>query len=373
MPLGYNDLKSVVRLPGTWDATYLAKWNGRENTGVRFDELVRTIGVTLNGFNNSLVSPDNYYSRFITRTTDMTAEYSTNSDSNTLQKLSEYTRADPIRGAFSGHMLPRHDFGGALGWTYMALRRGTQSRMERDVQALIQRSRNTWDKEILNRLFKATADTVGTTGVSVPFADGGTADSEYVPSAYGGESFASTHTHYARLTDDAAGRDQFAHDAVEHLREHGIMGPYELVIPDADINDWAALAGAGTYGVSFIRPERGVITMQNIAQRANINEEIYVGAIETRRGVLYVRPETRLPANYAGVFKPAGLDAPDNVLMVRYEEGYPLGLTLVAQIEHYPLQEAQAIFTFGVGVGNRLAGYLGYFAASGSYTSPSIS
>jgi len=72
------------------------------------------------------------------------------------------------------------------------------------------------------------------------------------------------------------------------------------------------------------------------------------------------------------MFKPSGFQSINAPLIVRYEEGFPLGLSLVAKVDQYPLQEAEATMTFGVGVGNRLAGAATYFAAAGAYTDPTI-
>src|SRR5581483_3320355 len=119
---------------------------------------------------------------------------------------SRNSRPDPLRGDGTGHMLPLKDYGGALGWTYLALRRMIAQRYQRDIRRLIERSQNTWEKRLMERLFKTSVDTVGNTGKSVPFADGGTADADYVPPSYQGRTFQNTHNHFLRYTNDATGR-----------------------------------------------------------------------------------------------------------------------------------------------------------------------
>lgn len=371
--LGFNDLKNVLRLPGTWDLAYLKTFNGREGSMVQFDALAREAGIAFMAFNASLVAPSNYWSRYIQRTTELGIEYETGGDGDELQPLGEYSRADPIRGASSGHMIPMQDFGGAVGYTYWALRRGNMAKLRLPLRRVIDRAGNTWEKRILTRLFSPTADTVGSTGVSAPFADGGTADPDYAPLAYGGQQFDSTHTHFLVRADSADGRAAALKDGAEHLRHHGVMGPYDLVIPEADIGDWAALDGTQATFAKFIKPQRGAFLTTGVEARALVDEEVYIGLIEIERTFFRVYAATRLAANYSGIFAPKGLDNPNNPLAVRYEAGYPLGLTLIGEVKHFPLEDAQAAFTFGVGVNKREAGVLTQYKASGSYAAPAIS
>ena len=362
MGIGIQDLKNVLRLPTTWDLDYLTKW--RTVDGITFDRLVQEIGSAIVLFNRSLT--EGYWAQYVRPTTDLTTEY-TVGQSGTLQKISEYSRPDPTNGDTTGHMLPLDDYGGALGWTYLAMRRMRGTRYETDTQALITKARNTYEVGLLTRMFKMEADTVGATGKSVPFADGGTADSAYIPPAFGGKTFANTHTHYIRQTADATGRGAYLSAAADHLVEHGLTAPFDLVIPEVDIANWA------TTGLGFKRPQRLSIVTAGVETRAAIDEAEYLGMIEIDRAWFRVKTSPRLPTNYAGAFKVFGANDALSPLALRYEEGYPLGLTLVGEVRDFPLQEAVAYLTFGFGVNNRLAGVPGYFAASGSYITPTIS
>jgi hypothetical protein len=370
--LGHNDLKNVLRLPGTWDLNYLRSFNGRDGVGLQFDQIARTIGIGFNAFNASLVAPDSYWSRYITRTTEIGVEYDNGGDAEGLQPIGEYTPSDPIKGDWAGHMLPMRDYGGAIGWTYWMLRRANANRINNSLRRVIERAGNTWERALLNRLFSPTADTVGGTGVSVPFADGGVADATYAATSYGGVTFNTSHTHFLVRPDTADGRAASANDMANHLREHGIMGPYDLVIPEVDIDSWMALDGTQTTFARFIKPTRDGMITAGVETRVQLDER-YIGIIEVGRTFFRVYAATRLPTDYAGAFKPLGLDSPDNPLAVRYEAGYPLGLTMIGEIRIFPLENAQAAFTFGVGVNNRLGGVLTQFKASGSYVAPTIS
>lgn len=364
MAIGYSDLKNVVRLPSNWDAGYLQQW--RLKDGTTFDQVVQEIGAALVVFNRSL--QQGYWANFFQQpTTQPALEYDSGGEGGSeLQLVSEYGRPDPLRGDGTGHMLPLKDYGGALGWTYLALRRMIQQRYQRDIRRLIERSQNTWEKRVMERLFKTSVETVGNTGKSVPFADGGTADADYTPPTYEGRTFQSTHNHFLRYAADATGRSSAIKAMASHLFEHGLRSPWDLVIPEVDQASWTAQT-------EFKKPQRVQIITQAVEVRATVDEETYIGLIETDLGFFRVKTSPRLPTAYAGAFKVLGPGNTQNPLIARYEEGFPLGLALVGRIEEFPLQDAIAYFTFGIGVGNRVGGVATYFAASGNYVDPTIS
>lgn len=368
--LGLTDLKSVLRVPGTLDLTYLRQFNGRD-TAVEFDTLARQTAAAATIFNSNLLT--GYWSRYVTVTNDIETPDDSGGSGTGLKKLAEMTRNAPVSDETTAHMLPMDDYGRSLVWTYWAIRRGNNGLLMRQVRLFSEDAQVSWDKALLNRLFKATYDAVGT-GKSVPFADGGTADPDYSPPNYGGYTFDSSHTHYLRNADTAAGRDAYLSAAALHLRHHGITGPYDLVVPESDVDDFVALDGTQTGGAKWIKNRNGILETSNIEVRTRFENGEYLGAIETNRDTFLVATTNRLPANYAGVFKPMGLNSPFNPLKVRGESGYPLGITFVQEAQgNWPLQDIHGVFTFGVGIGNRLAGVPGYFAASGGYVSPTIS
>ena len=360
MTIGYTDLKSVIQFPQDWDLTYLRRWS--LPAGVSFDQVVARLGSALVLFNRSLLS--GYYGQYVQVTTDIAMEYDTGGDSGNLEEMAEYARPDPIQGKSTGHMLPMKDYGGALGWTYTALRRGTMPKLERDIKRLIERSDNTWRRKLLGRLFTSVYESVGT-GKSVPFADGGTADSAYIPTSYGGATFAYTHNHFAAAADSSAGRSAALLAMSNHLFEHGIMPPYELLVPEADVAAWSAQT-------EFVKPDRGYMAAYGTLERATVDESTYIGIMELDRAWCQVKTETRLPTKYAGMFKPYGAGNTNTPLVVRYEQGYPLGLALVATIQQFPLQDAIAMMTFGFGIANRLAGAATFFTGGASYVDPTI-
>src|SRR5574337_428433 len=128
MAIGYSDLKNVIRLPQDWDAGYLQQWALKD--GTTFDQVVNDVGAALVLFNRSILQ--GYWSGYLqTPTTQPALQYSTGGESGSeLAPVSEYGRPDPVRGDATGHMLPLKDYGGALGWTYLALRRAIKGRID---------------------------------------------------------------------------------------------------------------------------------------------------------------------------------------------------------------------------------------------------
>jgi len=363
MPFGINDLKNVIRIPVNWDLAYMRQF--QTANGETWDRVVARLGAALSLFNASLTQGP--WADYFRVTTDTGIEYAIGSGSGELPPMPEHNRPDLFAGDSSGHMIPMRDYGGGLGWTSLALRRATSGKLDLSIQTLIDRSRTTWDKRMFERLFKSNVVRVGASGLSMPFADGGVADPDYVPASWGGVDFTSSHNHYFRFADSSAGRTAALKAMVDTLREHGLTSPYILTIPETDTEAWAAQT-------EFTPPANAILTTQGLERRAvNVNTDLYTGVFETDRGWGLIMPTPRLPTKYAGMFKPFGFNNVNNPLVVRHEDGFPLGLTIEGQVIIYPLQEATAMFTFGIGVNQRLNGSLTFFNASGDYVDPVIS
>jgi hypothetical protein len=278
--------------------------------------------------------------------------------------MPEHNRPDLFTAEASGHMIPMRDYGGGLGWTSLALRRATAGRLDEQVSAIIDRAGNTFSARLMERLFFMNETRVGANGISLPFADAGASDAEYVPVSFNGTNFDATHNHYFRLTDDEAGRTAFLAQGSTTIREHGHPSPYVLVIPEVDVDLWVAQP-------EFTSPERAALLTAGLERRALVpNTDLYIGVWETARSWGYVMPTSRLPANYAGMFKLYGHGNAKAPLVVRYERGFPFGLTIEGQVVIYPLQEAVSMFTFGAGVNDRTNGALCFFGAAGDYVNP---
>jgi hypothetical protein len=230
--------------------------------------------------------------------------------------------------------------------------------------------RNLWSQKLLTRFFKSTYDAVGSSGRSMPFCDGGTADSAFVPSNMPDRAtaFAYTHTHLLRLDGITQANLE---TAVKHLWEHGHDGPFELLVSLTDIGSWRNTTNVTGY---VSRPDP-LIRYGVQTDLANVSEGID-GVVETAYGACRVRSSARIPTKYWGLYKSYGPQDQRNPLWVRYNPKFGVGAVLLAgdHIRQYPLENAIMWMEFGANVGrDRTNGVLVYNHTTGSYTDPTIS
>lgn len=361
--LGPNDLKQFA-LPATWDAAYLR--NVALKSGETYEQLINDIAAGI-ALANAAMLTDPLYAGLVSLTTDITSEYRSGSSSG-FEDHSEYTKPDAKRGATAGHMLPMLPYDRGMGWTWDFLRNARRTQIDADIASAVDDLRNIWQKKILTRLFKSTYDTVGSTGKSVPLADGGTADSTYVPVARPdrGGTFLYTHTHIKYLSGITQAN---LVTAVATLWEHGYDGPYDMTIAQADIAAWSTVANVtGWIPRSVPEIQYGIST----TTAAGIDAS-YIGVINTIYGAVRVRATGRIPTAYWEVHKSFGNLDQRNPLIVRESPTYGTGAVLLAgdHIRQFPLEYAVMFLEFGVGINNRI-GAVVVKNDAGSYTDPTI-
>lgn len=364
--LGINDLKQKA-IPATWDAGELERL--RLADGTTYAELVNDIAGGLALVNAELMAIP-LVSGLISVTTDLVVEYPVGV-SNGYEDHTEYGEPDQKRGKVTGHMLPLRKYDRGLGWTYDMLEDARRSQLDADIASLIADTRNLWVQKILTRLFKSTYDSVGSSGKSCPIADGGTADSAYVPVNYPerADAFDSSHTHLQRLSGITQANLE---TAVGHIWEHGHDGPYELLVAQADLGDWQNTSNVTGYvGRAWDQVNYG----SGNDTASVISPDVH-GVVTTKYGVCLLRSNARIPTKYWAVFKSYGAQDQRNPLRVRYDARYGIGGVILAgdHIRRYPLENCISVMRFGVGVGeDRCAAVIVYNHTSGSYTSPTIS
>lgn len=364
--LGFSDLKSNV-VPGLWDLAEITKV--RLADGTTFDAMVADVQAAL-ALVNSEVLADPWVSGLIAVQDTVEVEYPVGNTSG-IQESSEYSRPDPKPGSTTGHSIPLKPYDRALGWTMMFLRNARRGRLDADIRGVVTDIRNDVPQRILQRFFRSTAEKVGSTaGASVPFADGGTADPNYVPlRSPDGETFASTHNHFLR---QAAVNDANVEAAIAHLQEHGHTAPYRIMGSIADISTWKGLTGwkAPNWNEVVYRD------MSSGTDRAAISDlsEAF-GFLETAYGIAYVKLTQRIPTAYYGAYKSYGPLDPRNPLRVRINPNWGFGWQLVpGNWINAPLLMAVAYTEWGVGVGeDRTNGVAVEIDASGDYATPTIS
>jgi hypothetical protein len=364
--LGPHDLKDLV-LPTLWDQTYLN--NVRLQGNRTFPELMAEVQGGLNAFNQGDLLNQPHYSGLLAVQDTPEVEYATGSTAG-VQEFVDYNVADPYRGITTGHMLPRKVWNRVMGWTLLYLQRARQEQIDADLRSTFTDIRNHFQRRALQQFFRSTAVTVGASGKSVPFADGGTADSTYVPyTSPRGASFTSSHNHYLRQATPVT--DALFTAAVAHLWEHGHDAPYEAIIPQADIATWVALSG--------FRPPAWpeLMYMSNTTVRSNLDNIIgdIVGYYESSYGLVRLWATPRLPTGYYGVYKSYGALDARNPLRMYVNPAIGAGWNVApGQYINAPqfLAVLMAEYDFGVGM-DRTNGVAVYSFASGNYVDPTIS
>jgi hypothetical protein len=364
--LGMNDLKQFA-LPLGWDAAELGKYLLAD--GSTYEQVVETIAAGLSVANEGLMN-DPIWGGMISLTAEAGLEYR-DGTANGMSERTEYSQADTRRAATSGHMLPLKSYDRALGWTFDFLRKARAAQLEADIADALYDVQSNWERQLLTRFFSSAEVQIGAAGYDVPFVHGAGGAVDLVPPPYGGQSFTAAHDHFDRKTTTEQALALNA--GAKHLWEHGIFGPYNAIVPFADIATYTALS-------KFIKPDRGVEYISTSAAtapyaQAALNDERYIGLFESDYGLVRLWITPHLPSNYLGVYKPYGPGDKRNPLRVRYPSDLGAGAVLMRGegFRQYPLEHAIILHEFGVGVGHRLNGYACYLAASGSYTDPNIS
>jgi len=362
--LGPNDLKTWA-VPTYWDSAYLSEI--RLASGETYEEFLNDVTRAL-AMQNAALLQDPLLSSLVSVTTEVATEYPTGV-SNGFAEATEYSQPDAKRASTTGHMLPLIPYDRKFEWTFLSMKNARRVQLDADISSGMADVRSLYAQKILNRLFKSTYDSVAS-GRSMPVADGGTADSGYVPinAPDRATAFAYTHTHLGCL----AGITQANLETqVAHLWEHGYDAPYDLVIAQADVSSWTDVTSV-----------TGFVPMRNAGIDYGASETLaqaapgIIGVIETSAyGPVRVRANARIPTAYWAVYKSYGPMDQRNPLVIRYNPDFGIGAVLLAgdHIRKYPLESAIMWSELGVGVHDRVAAALCYNTTPGSYTSPTIS
>lgn len=361
--LGFANLVNNT-LPTLWNQAEMERI--RLADGATFDSVAQEIQDALGELNSALLE-DLQYGGLFSVQDNVEVGYHVGG-SKGVQLATEYGVPDPGKGQVTGHSIPLHPWWTGAGWTLLGIGDRTRMQIEADVRLTISDVHDHFQQRALRRFFRSTAEAVGTTaGASVPFADGGTADANYVPpKSNKGKSFANTHDHFLRVS---ALSNTNVDAAILHVQEHGHMGPFEAIVPEADVSSWQALT-------NFKKPEWAGIVYGNGTERASLdNVETYVGYYESPYGICRLWSTPRLPTNYFGVYKSYGAGDMRNPLRMRIDPNFGYGWRIVPGTwVNSPslLAVCMAKYEFGIGQ-DRANGVCVYIAGSGDYADPTIS
>lgn len=360
--LGPNDLKGWGLPPG-WDAARLAQL--QLASGETYERLIADINQGLALANAALLS-DPLMASMVYLSEERTIEYATGV-SNGFEDHTEYGRPDAKRGKTTGHMTEPVSKDRATGWTQDFLPRARRAQIDADVASIVDDLRNVWQKTILGRWVKNTKTTVGSAGASMPFADGGTADSTYIPvnRPDRASAFAYTHQHFQRLDNITQANLE---TAVALLWEHGYDAPYDLLIPTADLSSWSNTTNV----TGWIKRAEGLIRYGTQTDLANLGGD-YIAVIETSTyGPVRVRATARIPTAYWTVYKSFGpLDSRNPIRIVSPMAGLGAEMRFSRAPVYYPLEEVLFRFEFEMTVAQRDAAVV--VKNGGAYSIPTIS
>lgn len=370
MSLGVRDLRDLA-LPAGWDGAFLERQ--RLQDGTTYEAVIAQLVGALAAFNASLGAHP-WLPLLTFQTTQNTVRYRTDGNTGRWRDHTEYTPPDAYRAETTGHMIERKKKDDALGWTWDYLNEAILEDVNADIADFLYGGLEMYEVGALIRFFKLEEVTVGDSGISPPYCDGGGGTLAFTPPPYGGATFAAAHIHYLRYSDTEYGAAAAAMAA--HLKEHGHMPTWELWISDADKAAWATVADA-TNRVYFRQVQRTDVqyAVDLSMAGAGVNEETYIGVIETPSGTARVRAMTRIPTGYAGMFKVYGGNSQQNPLRWLYNTKFGAGLVPISGDKlGWPVQKIMGYAEWGFGVGrDRTAAVFLKIAASGDYTTPTIS
>jgi hypothetical protein len=364
--LGPNDLKQFA-VPTNWDAAMLTRL--QLATGETYEQLISDIAAGLAMKNGTLLT-NPLVASLISTTAEAAIEYPIGV-SNGFERHTEYGKPNGERAKSTGSMLPLESWDRALFWSGDMLRKARRTQIDNDISSALADLENLWEKTVLERLFKSTYTSVGSSGKSMPIADGGTADSTYIPPQMPARAstFAYTHTHLGRLDGISQANLE---TQIKHLWEHGKDGPFELLIAQADVADWSNTTNV----TGWVKRAAVGIRYGTQTDLAEVAPD-YVAAIETSAyGPVNVRASARVPTKYWAVYKSYGALDPRNPLVVRESPDYSIGGVLLPgrqyPITSYPIEGAILFSEFGVGVADRVGAAVCFNHDDNAYVDPTI-
>lgn len=360
--LGYAQLQNDGLL-ATWDLAEMNKVKLAENAN--FADVLQEADMAVQEASQAFIEDPRFAGLLAVQDT-AEVEYSVG-QAGRVKEMTDQGIPDPRHGQTAGHIIGLKDWGDALGWTRFGLRDRRRSQLDADISTAVKGVEAHFQWRTLTAFFRMEAVTLGD-GKTVPFADGGTADSTFVPTTSPeGVVFANTHNHFVR---QAAINDANVNAIITHLWEHGKRGPFDIIASALDTSTWQGLTG-------FRKPAWNDLNyMQSGEVRANIaDNEFFIGYFEGEKGIARIWISGRLPTNYWGIYKNYGPLDPRNPLRLRINPAQGFGFKMLdGQWANSPNHLAVYHARHEIGVGqDRTNGVCVYVAGSGSYVTPTIS
>jgi hypothetical protein len=363
MPFGFND-SQYVDLPAIVDEAYIESLQNA--SGLDFARILEEVDSRLAQFNRA---GDPLVAALSSTTREPFFEY-LDPIAYRLTPKGEYGMPRPQRGEVSGgYMLPIREWEVAVGWTETGLRRQRLQSIMTNLDGILLGFRKRFRYDAIFRLFSAAEVPVEygrSTATSPGFAGSGTGLNVYDRPYPSGAALPGGYTHYFRA--DAAGRPAAIAAMRATLLKQGHNPPYDMIASESQI---AAIV-ADT--ANFVGIGSALVRQAPDQAEALVDAATYIGVYQNE---IRVRPAIDdFSSDNIAVVKLFGALNENNPLKIRSpdEPGLPdNGAALYLRSRNlYPLAEADAIGSWGFGVGNRTAATLLSIAGSGSYVAPTM-
>lgn len=358
MSLGPRDTSSLTILTG-WDASELKKF--QLSDGTTFAAVVAQLNAGLGALNAELYN-DPLWSSILSYQAEPELEYRSGAG-NSMERHTEYSRPNAQRAETTGHMLPFLKWDIGLGWTWDYLQDARMTHIQADIAAAFQGVRDRWRIQVLTRLFQRGDDSgaalgLGSSGYSPGFATAAAStEVDFVPPAFGGNTFTSAHEHYVGISGGAFTLAAFQ-DAKDELREHGhepgAMG-FDFWIgknSEAAVRALTDFVPVASSNIAY----SNTVSLATLGAEADMNQSYYIGTIEDFK----IRVVPGIPQYYGVGFKSYGANSMRNPLRVRLQKGQTRPTVVAMQDPRsgngaWPLQYMMLYTAYGVGVADRTA------------------
>lgn len=367
------------QLPSGVDASRIAQWRLRQ--GEDYASFRSTVASAFNALNMEMLSA---WGDLVFITEEDMMEYPNGGTTGDMPELTEMDLAELIKGETTGHMIDLKAHGDGIGGSWRYFEDMRQATLAASIRQIVQRGRNLFEKKVLTRCLTDDVNTLGSNGVDVGFCDASGGSVTFAPVAYGGESFATTHTHYLGIDSDSKGFDDLLEEMAEHLLEHGHMAPFTVKVSSADVTSYHALADfAKPITDRIIVVDQGGGTNNRFFERGSVESPgmsgagFYIGSYQSSRGEMRLYATSRIPTGYAFGFKSYGNNNAKNPIAVRVRPSVGFGFfinEIASNNDRFPIARIQVEFEFGVSVGeDRTNGVAAFRDSSGNWTDATIS
>jgi hypothetical protein len=374
--LGYESILNLA-LPTGVDGTRLAQWELA--TGETFQQFTQRLATALAAVNAEF---ERDWGHLFFTTEEQMMEYRNGGTPAASAEVTDIDVVDPTHETTIGHQIALPVYQEMIGGTDRWFMDARTVQLTTDIGGKIDNLRKRFETDLLNRAFKTTESAVGTSGYNVPWVYSTTGTVDYVPPAYNGETFASTHSHFLGVDSNSYTFADMLNQMAETIQEHGHDGTYFAIVSRTDISSYRDLA-------DFIRPQDQMITHIDRASETsgpnyyttNQLPKGVIGGFSSDYGEIQLYATARVPTGHAFLTKSYGQQSPKNPFAVRIRSaargGKGFGCYIAAVTGDSTISPIKLIrmeFEYGLGLGaDRTNGVSAYRVAGGTYADPTIS